>query len=409
MNFSSKIGLVLLTILLVISNVVANNYALIMIVFFLILTIVFLKGKIFIIHTQPIFGIYVLILLIGTIMGLLYVTENKYAFHDYLRDLISFYAPFAYAYLGYAFIKLNILEKNTLYKSYVYAGIIISIWHLLTVIFVYKGAFYESRAGSNFASDVTTVALFIFLFCGKDLYLSIYKNKLLRSGCITLFIVSLIGYVSRTVMCLILCLLFTTCFSSVKKIIPKIIKISLVGIVVISLFSYILPTDTVDTFKNKITNSFAEISAKNSWDEAGINSDWRGYETFKTQEQIKSAPLINQIFGFGAGARLDLGLSINLDGTSYSAIPVLHSGYSYMLLKLGISSIVVILFIEIFYFIKYIHRVRRYKDFDDKMNLGIIIYITIALTFSGTIVSLGTNFALFMYLIMTTKINVERT
>ena len=91
-------------------------------------------------------------------------------------------------------------------------------------------------------------------------------------------------------------------------------------------------------------NPTSEFVQYDNWNIYDINNNWRGYENFLTREVLENAPFLTQLFGFGAGYSLPLDVTIKLGGDDHSEIFILHSAYSYLLLKTGIIGLLLYLF-----------------------------------------------------------------
>ena len=101
--------------------------------------------------------------------------------------------------------------------------------------------------------------------------------------------------------------------------------------------------ETTNPILSKFLNPMSELVQYDNWDFYDINNNWRGYENFLTREVMTNAPFINQLLGFGTGYVLPLDVTITLAGEEHDEIPVLHSAYSYLLLKAGVVGVLLYL------------------------------------------------------------------
>ena len=109
--------------------------------------------------------------------------------------------------------------------------------------------------------------------------------------------------------------------------------------------------ETNNPLLTKFLNPMSEFVQYDNWNFYDINNNWRGYENFLAREVLDSSPLLTQLFGFGAGYSLPLDVTINLGGNVHNEIFVLHSAYSYLLLKTGSIGLSLYLFfiLRLFY------------------------------------------------------------
>ena len=100
------------------------------------------------------------------------------------------------------------------------------------------------------------------------------------------------------------------------------------------------------TFMSKLTRSLTELAVSDYETLEDISLNWRGYESYKTLEQYLSGNMLQLVIGQGYGATVDLGFYMPLGGDASIAfryIPVLHSGYGYVLLKYGVAGMLMYL------------------------------------------------------------------
>jgi hypothetical protein len=96
------------------------------------------------------------------------------------------------------------------------------------------------------------------------------------------------------------------------------------------------------SFIGKLARSTDELTIQEYPDLKSINLNWRGYETARALKYYSSGNPLELLFGYGFGAQLDLGLVMPLGGLygeHYRFIPIMHNGYSYLLVKGGATAI----------------------------------------------------------------------
>jgi O-antigen ligase len=153
----------------------------------------------------------------------------------------------------------------------------------------------------------------------------------------------------------------------------------LVLIVLILSFLVVGGYETNNPLLNKFMNPTSEFIQFDNWNIYDINNNWRGYENFLTREVLENAPFFTQLFGFGAGYSLPLDVTIKLGGDVHSEIFILHSAYSYLLLKTGIIGVLLYLFFLLHLFYIAI----RARDMEARSVLviaGIIFFTSFAIS-----------------------------
>jgi len=93
-------------------------------------------------------------------------------------------------------------------------------------------------------------------------------------------------------------------------------------------------------FGSRIVNFVDEIAFADYADQADINRNWRGFESYLALKTMDAGGLAHWLFGYGFGAVVDLGFLIELGSdVPLSAIPIMHNGYVYVLYKTGIAGL----------------------------------------------------------------------
>ncbi|HUQ65724.1 MAG TPA: hypothetical protein VM101_06205, partial [Flavitalea sp.] len=76
---------------------------------------------------------------------------------------------------------------------------------------------------------------------------------------------------------------------------------------------------------------------------AQIQDNWRGYEAYQGMMKFDEGNALQHMFGFGFGARVDLGLIMKLGGKYYENAPILHNEYVMLLVKTGVIGLLLYL------------------------------------------------------------------
>lgn len=324
----------------------------------------------------------IFIILIGSIVGVIYLLLNTYNIRDYMRDIILVISPIIYILFGLYLSRNKILDKMCIYKAYVYSGIIISIIHIYSILtnfnLIREGI--NNRGVSGRGSSITIIAIIILLFIDNNGKKMIIKNSIIRSGIIFFLIMSFIFYFSRTDFALLIGFLVIFLFVR-KSINPKEIIKKIVGIcIIIAVVLSIVPKKTMNEFIYKLSRSSNEISYNSDdWTWEKINNDWRGYEVYRSKYEFTKGNVTNKFCGFGFGKNVDLGIQIKLGDTMFSRIPILHNGYYYILLKTGILGLALYLIFLVKLFIKNLKNIINERNiFESKLICGSIIGLFIS-------------------------------
>lgn len=121
------------------------------------------------------------------------------------------------------------------------------------------------------------------------------------------------------------------------------------------------PNDQAETFRGKLARSITEIVTIKYKNYNELNLNWRGYETYRAITAFGSGNEKQKILGQGFGSLVDLGVKMNLAGTDYTEIPVLHNGYAYILVKTGVLGL-------FFYAFFYYSLLRYSRIFSNSLN-----------------------------------------
>ncbi len=97
----------------------------------------------------------------------------------------------------------------------------------------------------------------------------------------------------------------------------------------------------LDLFLNKVANSGSEVKVRAYETFQDINNNWRGYEAYRATKTFEGYAAPEKIFGGGGGALVDLGFAMQLStARAFQYIPIMHNGYMYLLVKTGITGLV---------------------------------------------------------------------
>ena len=252
--------------------------------------------------------------------------------------------------LGY-YLCVQQQKSKSLEKTMLLVGFIICVRNWI-VAFSDLSIFGDMQKTRDVFGVAVFDLMFIFaiLFC--DILLRgkiIYSYKIDRVALLT-FIGTIVVSMGRTqLISTIVGIIFIYIFSIVKYNTKRIVK-SLLGILTIGSISLImvfnfLPSEVVDPFVEKMEKSSTEISSAHDFSNISeISNNWRGYENYSAVEQWKKSNAYESIFGQGIGKMIKLNDLNSYFEKQYqlvdSSSPILHNGYSTLLVKGGVFSIV---------------------------------------------------------------------
>jgi hypothetical protein len=139
------------------------------------------------------------------------------------------------------------------------------------------------------------------------------------------------------------------------------------------------------SFAGKIGNSLSELAFTDDTDTTAMLINWRGFEAYRAFVGFINSNPLQQLFGRGFGATVDLGEYIQMsEEMSYQFIPVLHNGYLHVLVKYGL--------VGIFFFLVFLRRVSgqihgTFKDKEQLMTRRMLIGLSIVLAYTSLVIS----------------------
>lgn len=295
----------------------------------------------------PGFGIYLYFFVSGAIIGLFQMVLGNYTFIHVIKDCVYLLLP-----LLFWLVACNAINevnennrksrKNETYTMLFIIGVIISIYDIIVslVKLISVGingySLYNLRSLIGAGYPIVLLCLFLSIYCPSNISL----NKNGKGICSIFLLVSAFIHFSRTSL-LALCIFIL--YSGIIKRPVKLIKYTLVFLVMVGTIYFVLP-DMFHNYITKITSSLTEISfTQESWNVFSVTSNWRGYEVYCELNKFQNASVLEKMFGGGLGAQLDLGGFAYLV-TNEETIPFLHNGYFTILMIWGIFGIILFLY-----------------------------------------------------------------
>jgi len=202
--------------------------------------------------------------------------------------------------------------------------------------------FLTIRDEVSAGNALVLISLFILLFHNKY-HLDLEMSKFSRyTGLVLNFLVFFL-FGSRTYLIIFILFLFFLYFDklSFKQVAIAIGFLLLSTIVLVVFIGTSQESELGGTsFIGKLMVSFTEISVKDYSTVAEMGNNLRGFEAFMAFKGFQQSSFLHQFFGNGFGALIDLETFVPYGITERRFIPIIHNGYMFILIKLGILGII---------------------------------------------------------------------
>jgi hypothetical protein len=239
---------------------------------------------------------------------------------------------------GYALMS-RVRDPHAIYRCAAAVGAITAIWHMLSV-------FVSAEPGMSLTEVrllgvngylVTAIALALLVGLPRESRRRIFSPStrlLLGATCLTSLLLSL----SRTYWISFAIVLL---FLRIRKPWGFVALVAVMAALVVFFGQSGREADdevlntAQSSLVDKFVNSITEIAIRDYDDLPSINDRWRGFEAFRATSTYLEYTPVEQLIGGGFGALVELGIPMILNGVPYEAIPMLHNGYLYVLVKFG--------------------------------------------------------------------------
>lgn len=296
---------------------------------FFILVIVFFTDKLREKNTSHL----IILLVIPLLWSFLFSFEdNQYSI---IQALFYLTTPFMLTLLGIK-ISRNI-SQQVVFRYILFSGTIGALYYL-SIAFINFGfsAFTDPYSIRSFFSwgSITSVVAIILIFYSQKFGVNLIKNKKLKYFIGIVNLLALYFTASRTYYLMFIIFLLFFLYKTNKK------KLFFVLVFFTSFWVFFLASFSNNTFLNKIESSSSEIRNGNYQTDEDINTKYRGYETKMALETYLSGNDLNLVFGHGFEKLIDLKTNVELAGTNWSKIPILHNGYMFLLIREGFAGLI---------------------------------------------------------------------
>lgn len=259
-------------------------------------------------------------LIIPMFLGLIFSYEHD--FKDIFRDIFLFAIPYVY-YLAGVTLNFNNFDYRRL--VYIYSLIYCLFFVFFSIVNYLNYGFLNIQIIRDFVSPGSFLLVICIFFLYSESNSNIFLNFLFIFTQLIFIIQS-----SRTYFIIIFIFFFDKFF--------KLRKYTILFIIIIIIaMTYIFRTELqeVDVF-NKV---FLELSFKDNWTEADMGTSYRAYEAITAFKTFLNYSWLNIIFGGGFGALVNLDMPVVLAQVEYNAVPWVHNGFMFILVKVGILGI----------------------------------------------------------------------
>ncbi|WP_264520038.1 O-antigen ligase family protein [Flavobacterium sp. N1994] len=290
-------------------------------------------------------------------------------FYDYktyniIRDFTYLIKPVLGLLIGYQIIRK--IKSKSPFMVIVYGSLVLAVMHILILLisaFIFKiASVSELRQYGGYFSDFEVYGLVILLFSNRIGLELPSKKKLLF---ILLIAFSVFLYLARTNF--IQLAILSIALMGYFKLTPKSIKVVtffaltvLIGYGLIYVSNPKRKGDAVEEFLYKIKiapiEPFKTKINQDDWKD--FNDNYRSFENIMTVKQVTHQGWRAIFFGKGMGSYIDIGREMwTNDGELIRFVPTLHNSYMTILLKAGLSGVLLMLI-----FIYYLQKKYRYNS-----------------------------------------------
>lgn len=390
-NLNQRVSWELIIILLI--NFFVPSELFLIIAFCYLMFLVFIRNHgILIINTCTNIIYLIIILLIGTIIGLVHIEE--YGTRELIRDIFYIVNPIIFINIG-VYIQRTWKGKYDIYITIIILAVIVSIINVFSLFGNIQGWINSNSVGSirdiGYV-DISAILGLVLLLTQEQRGIK-YFGKGIKSFFTLICIVAVVISFSRTYFVTFFILIATIIMGKNKIHNKNFIRIyfTVVWIIVICGVIYMfIPVTLINDFFTKLARSFTEISSNGDWSNTiNIVYDWRGYEIYRAKKVFLTGNIIDKFLGYGFGKGIDVGeFSYLVLPGSDGMIPVLHNGYYTMLIKNGIVGLILYL---LFYFSSIKTAIRNIKNkrnlYESKFQIGILLALMTLTYFVAGIVS----------------------
>ncbi len=300
--------------------------------------------------------------------------------HNILRDVSFALTPISLIFIGY-WIAGNrdmwpLILKVMVIFSFVLAAIHLSAFVINPELLIAESKEIRIKAGGT--GDLVVLAFVLGLFQKHFRMSDLFPSLLPRLIVMPVLFASLTLSFSRTQL-LVAIVLLISLLGWASKLNRRFVLAFIMILVAYTAVAVITPADEEGSFRSKIVNSFKEITISNYQEMSSIQTNWRGFESYRAIQTFLSGDAQQYVLGQGFGALVDLGFYMPLGGegeVSFRYIPVTHNGFVYILIKVGLLGLIfyAYFYISAFrYAVCYSHNMNNEIRFMARLLLGCVL------------------------------------
>lgn len=372
----------------------SRNIILLVVTSLYLLYLILSTNKIVIKDIEVIVVLFI-ILILGIFITLIHI--NDYSLRNVIRDIFYILNPIVFIWTGIMF-KYKYEDRFDIFRIIVYIAVISSILNLLQIVkeprILQVSSIYIFRNYIEVINAYAVLIAIVLLFTNKHIKnecnFGTFKLNLFRILCIISFIIDF----SRTNYICLFIILCPFILPIIQKNIFKVRKIIYLFILIL-LANFIMP-DLMGTLFDKMIRSITELKASINWgDPSEIVNNWRGYEIYKAEELYFEGNWFEKIFGYGLGKLIPVGVFSKLVGVDASegGITILHNGYYMMLIKCGLTGVLLYASVYLVGIRKMIIRIKNNLDlYRSKLLVGIFVGFLVSTYVTTGIINNRTDF-----------------
>ncbi len=372
----------------------SRNIILLVVTSLYLLYLILSTNKIVIKDIEVIVVLFI-ILILGIFITLIHI--NDYSLRNVIRDIFYILNPIVFIWTGIMF-KYKYEDRFDIFRIIVYIAVISSILNLLQIVkeprILQVSSIYIFRNYIEVINAYAVLIAIVLLFTNKHIKnecnFGTFKLNLFRILCIISFIIDF----SRTNYICLFIILCPFILPIIQKNIFKVRKIIYLFILIL-LANFIMP-DLMGILFDKMIRSITELKASINWgDPSEIVNNWRGYEIYKAKELYFEGNWFEKIFGYGLGKLIPVGVFSELVGVDASegGITILHNGYYMMLIKCGLTGVLLYASVYLVGIRKMIIRIKNNLDlYRSKLLLGIFVGFLVSTYVTTGIINNRTDF-----------------
>ncbi len=276
-------------------------------------------------------------LLVPVLLAFLVGLFRHLGLYPALKDVFYLITPVITLLLGE--ILARRLSPSELFIIFLRIGLVLSVVNI--VILLYKFGFSvllsprEIRDLEDSYPSVNAVALLSFFI---SFYSILYRLNLPYKY-VYFFVSFLAIYLAGSRSYWVVVMLYSLGISLPLYIKNKALFFSILSVAaVFVVLIFVMNPDS--KLINMFLSSATEMKIEDYMSMADVNKNYRGYEAFCAIHDYSQLPLVNKVIGGGCGQLVDLG---EFSPFEFSQIPILHNGYPYFLIKIGVLGFMIFL------------------------------------------------------------------